>query len=76
MSEGRTGTEQQEVRAFKGTCVTFFGAKYSAAGMHPDPKKIQGIMDMTAPTGQAAVTKLPWYGQLHGYIHSTSLSSD
>ena len=30
-------------------CVTFFGAEYSATGMHPDPKKIQGIIEMTAP---------------------------
>ena len=30
-------------------CVTFFGAEYSATGMHPDPKKIQGIVEMTAP---------------------------
>ena len=29
--------------------VTFFGAEYSAQGMHPDPKKVQGIMEMTAP---------------------------
>ena len=29
--------------------VTFFGAEYSALGMHPDPKKVQGITDMTAP---------------------------
>ena len=29
--------------------VTFFGAEYSAAGMHPDPKKVQGITEMTAP---------------------------
>ena len=29
--------------------VTFFGAKYSKDGMHPDPKKIQGIVEMTAP---------------------------
>ena len=29
--------------------VTFFGAEYSKDGMHPDPKKIQGIVDMTAP---------------------------
>ena len=28
--------------------VTFFGAEYSTAGMHPDPKKIQGIIEMTA----------------------------
>ena len=30
-------------------CVTFFGAEYSAQGMHPDPKKVQGITEMTAP---------------------------
>ena len=30
--------------------VTFFRAKYSAQGMHPDPKKVQGITEMTAPS--------------------------
>ena len=30
--------------------VTFFGAEYSAQGMHPDPKKVKGITEMTAPT--------------------------
>ena len=30
--------------------VTFFGAEYSAQRMHPDPKKVQGITEMTAPT--------------------------
>ena len=30
--------------------VIFFGAEYSAQGMHPDPKKVQGITEMTAPT--------------------------
>ena len=29
--------------------VAFFGAEYSAQGMHPDPKKVQGITEMTAP---------------------------
>ena len=29
--------------------VTFFGAEYSKDGMHPDPKKIQGIMEMSTP---------------------------
>ena len=29
--------------------VTFFAAEYSAQGMHPDPKKVQGITEMTAP---------------------------
>ena len=30
--------------------VTFFGAEYSAQGMHPNPKKVKGITEMTAPT--------------------------
>ena len=30
--------------------VTFFGVKYSVQGMHPDPKKVQGITEMTVPT--------------------------
>ena len=30
--------------------VTFFGAEYSAQGKHPDPKKVEGITEMTAPT--------------------------
>ena len=29
--------------------VTFFGAEYSAQGMHPDPKKVQGIIEMIVP---------------------------
>ena len=29
--------------------VSFFGAIYSREGIHPDPKKIQGIEEMTAP---------------------------
>ena len=30
--------------------LAFFGAKYSTQGMHPDPKKVQRITEMTAPT--------------------------
>ena len=29
--------------------VTFFGPEYSTQGMHPDPKKVQGITEMTVP---------------------------
>ena len=29
--------------------VSLFGAEYSADGMHPCPKKIQGITEMTPP---------------------------
>ena len=31
--------------------VSFFGAEYSTDGMHPCPKKIQGITEMTPPYG-------------------------
>ena len=31
--------------------VSFFGAEYSTDGMHPCPKKIQGITEMTPPNG-------------------------
>ena len=48
LPEGGIGTEQQETGTLKR--VTFFGAEYSAQGMHPDPKKVQGITEMTAPT--------------------------
>ena len=48
MPEGRPSTKQQETGTLKR--VTFFGAEYSARGMHPDPKKVQGITEMTAPT--------------------------
>ena len=50
MPEGKIGTEQQETGTLKRERVTFFGAEYSTQGMHPDPKKVQGIMEMTAPT--------------------------
>ena len=30
--------------------VTFFGIEYSAEGIHPDSKKVQGIVDMTPLT--------------------------
>ena len=33
----------------KQPCVSFFGVTFSADGMSPDPKKIQGIVDMPAP---------------------------
>ena len=34
---------------FKCPRVSFFGAQHSADGMHPCPKKIQGITEMTPP---------------------------
>ena len=29
--------------------MTFFGADYSSDGMHRDPKKVQGVVEMTPP---------------------------
>ena len=37
-------------KEFKQPKVSFFGADYSADGMQPCPKKIQGITEMTQPT--------------------------
>ena len=53
---------------------TFFGAEYSTKGMHPDPKKVQGIRDDSAH-GQATTSVFSRYGQLHGDIHSKPLTS-
>ena len=36
--------------------VSFFGAEYSTDGMHPCPKKIQGITEMTPPTDKQQLT--------------------
>ena len=36
--------------------VSFFGVEYSADGMHPCPKKIQGITEMTPPTDKQQLT--------------------
>ena len=65
----------KKLRTSRRERVTFFGAEYSKDGMHPDPKKIQGIVEMTPPQDKQQLTKFPWYGQLHGYVHSESLSS-
>ena len=36
--------------------VSFFGAEYSREGMHPCPKKIQGITEMTPPIDKEQLT--------------------
>ena len=54
--------------------VTFFGAEYSAQGMHPDPKKVQGITNDSA-NRQAATSVFSRYGKLHGDLHSKPLTS-
>ena len=42
--------------------VSFFGAEYSTDGMHPCPKKIQGIIEMTSPpwTNSSWPASLEW----------------
>ena len=41
--------------------VSFFGAEYSADGMHPCLKKIQGITEMTPPqTNSSWPASLEW----------------
>ena len=54
--------------------VSFFGAEYSADGMHPCPKKIQGITEMTLPYRKTAAGQLHWNGHIHGKLHTTSKS--
>ena len=55
--------------------ITFFGAEYSAQGMHPDPKKVQGITEMTAPTDKQQLQSFLGMVKLHGDIHSKPLTS-
>ena len=52
--------------------VSFFGAEYSADDMHPCPKKIQGITEMTPPYRQTAAGQLHWNGHIHGKLCATS----
>ena len=52
--------------------VSFFGAEYSADGMHPYPKKIQGIAEMTPSHRQATAFQLHWNGNIHGELCATS----
>ena len=52
--------------------VSFFGAEYSADGMHPCPKKIQGITEMTLPHRQTAAGQFHWNGHIHWKLRATS----
>ena len=54
--------------------VSFFGAEYSADGMHPCLKKIQGITEMT-PHRQTTTGELHWNGHIHGELLATSQPS-
>ena len=55
--------------------VTFFGAEYRAQGMHPDPKKVQGITEMTVPMDKPTASIILRHGQLHGNIHTKLVTS-
>ena len=52
--------------------VSFFGAEYSADGMHPCPKKIQGITEMSPPHRQTTADQLHWNGNIQGKLRITS----
>ena len=54
--------------------VSFFGAEYSADGMHPCPKKIQGIRDDPSH-GQTAAGQFHRNGHIHGKLCATSKPS-
>ena len=51
--------------------VSFFGVEYSADGMHPCLKKIQGIMEMTPTHGQTTTGQLHWNGHIHGKLRAS-----
>ena len=43
----------------------------TAEGMHPDPKKVQGITEMTPPLDKQQLQ----HGKLHGDIHTKPFTS-
>ena len=51
--------------------VSFFGAEYSADGMHPCPKKIQAITEMTPSHRQTAAGQFHRNGHIHGKLRAT-----
>ena len=54
--------------------VSFFGAIYSREGVHPDPRKIQGIEEMTAPETKQQL-QLFLGMVIHGKFHTPSKPS-
>ena len=55
--------------------VSFFGAEYSADGMHPCPKKIQGITEMTPPTDKQQLASFIRMVTYMGKLRATSQPS-
>ena len=52
--------------------VSFFGAVYSRDGVEPDPKKIQGIEEMTPPETKQQLQSFLGHGHIHGELHASS----
>ena len=53
--------------------VSFFGVTFGEDGMSPDPKKIQGIVDMPSPRDTTQLQSFLGNGQLYASIHTTFL---
>ena len=59
----RTDIQQQEMLHTTRISPHFFGVVFGKDGMSPDPKKIQGIMEMPPPRGHHTTTVFPRNGQ-------------
>ena len=55
--------------------VSFFGAEYSADGMHPCPKEDTGNNRDDPSHGQTAAGQFHWNGHIHGKLRTTSKPS-
>ena len=55
--------------------VSFFGAIYSREGVHPDPKKVQGIEEMTAPETKQQLQSFLGMVTYMGNFHTPSKPS-
>ena len=55
--------------------VSFFGAIYSREGIHPDPKKIQGIEEMTVPETKQQLQSFLGMVTYMGNFHTPSKPS-
>ena len=53
--------------------VTFFRAEYSTEGMHPNPKKVQGIVEITQPGDKQQLQSfLGMVNYMEGFIPNLS----
>jgi hypothetical protein len=57
----------------KQTQVSFFGNVYTANGIHPDPKKIQDLLDMPEPSNKTELQSfMGFMTYLSSYVHNFS----